>query len=119
MADSPEAIKKSIKLYSIIGGVLFLCTILTVAVAYVPALDVGGHGFDRYDAIIGVFIAAIKASLVALIFMHLNHEKKMIYFLFGLGLVLGAALVLLFAFGFLDPITFEGLMPDRLGDMRS
>jgi len=118
MADSPEAIKKSLKLYSIIGAVLFVCTVLTVAVAYVPALDVGGHGFDMYDAIIGVLIATVKASLVALIFMHLNHEKKMIYFLFGTGVFFGAVLILLFAFGFLDPITFDGLLPSKMGTVK-
>lgn len=111
MADSPEAIKKSIKLYTIIGLVLFACTVLTVAVATVPALDVGEHGFDYKDAIIGIAIAALKASLVALIFMHLNHEKKMIYWIFGGALFFGVALILLCAFGFLDPITFDGLMP--------
>jgi len=111
MADSPEAIKKSIKLYTLIGLVLFGCTVLTVAVATVPALDVGKHGFDYKDAIIGIMIAAFKAGLVAFIFMHLNHEKKMIYWIFGGALFFGVALILLFALAFLDPITFDGLMP--------
>ena len=111
MADTPEAIKKSVKLYTIIGAVLFVCTVLTVAVATVPALDFGEHGFDGADAIIGILIAAFKASLVALIFMHLNHEKKLIYWVFLGALVFGIILILLFAFAFLDPITFDGLMP--------
>ena len=112
MADSPEAIKKSVKTYTLVGLVLFVCTVLTVAVAYVPALDFGGHGFDTSDAIIGLLIATVKASLVAFIFMHLNHEKKLIYLLFGIGLFFGAALILLVALAFYDPITFNGLMPD-------
>jgi len=115
MADTPEAIKKSIKLYSIIGGILFVCTVLTVAVAYVPALDFGAHGFDTADAVLGVFIATVKASLVAFIFMHLYSEKKMIYFLFGMGVFFGVVLILLFAFGFLDPITFDELLPSSYG----
>lgn len=118
MADSPEAIKKSIRLYMLIGAILFVCTVLTVAVAYVPALDFGKHGFDHVDAIIGVIIATIKATLVALIFMHLNHEKKLIYVLFGMGLFFGAVLILLFAFGFLDPITFDGLLPSKMGVLK-
>ncbi len=111
MADTPEAIKKSIKLYTLIGLVLFGCTVLTVAVATVPALDVGEHGFDHWDAILGILIATTKASLVAVIFMHLNHEKKMVYWIFFGALVLGASLILIFAMAFFDPITFDGLMP--------
>lgn len=114
MADTPEAIKKSIKLYTLIGLVLFVFTVVTVAVATVPALDFGGHGFDHVDAIIGLIIATFKASLVALIFMHLNHEKKGVYWIFFSGLFFGIALILLFAFAFYDPITFEGLLPDSL-----
>jgi len=112
MADSPEAIKKSIKLYTFIGAILFCCTILTVAVATVPALDIGKHGFDYKDAILGLAIAAFKASLVAVIFMHLNHEKKMVYWIFLGSLFFGVVLILLFGLAFFDPITFEGLMPE-------
>jgi caa(3)-type oxidase subunit IV len=87
MADSPEAIQKSLRLYKLIGGVLFLGTVITVMVATVPWLDVGGHGFDVWDMILGLAIATVKASLVAAIFMHLNHEKSLIYWLFGFGIV--------------------------------
>ena len=53
MADTPEAIKKSQKLYLLIGAVLFVFTVVTVAVATVPALDIGRHGFDTADMILG------------------------------------------------------------------
>ena len=112
MADSPEAIKKSIKLYTFIGLLLFVFTGITVAVATVPALDFGEHGFDHVDAIIGICIAAFKASLVALIFMHLNHEKKAIYWIFIGAIALAVTLILLFAFHYFDPITFDALLPD-------
>ncbi|MGJ8656829.1 MAG: cytochrome C oxidase subunit IV family protein [Akkermansiaceae bacterium] len=112
MADSPEAIQKSLKLYKLIGLTLFIFTGITVAVATVPALDFGEHGFDHVDAIIGLIIATFKASLVAIIFMHLNHEKRAIYWIFLGALFFGLVLILLFAFGFLDPITFKGMMPD-------
>lgn len=116
MADTPAEIKKAFKLYLLIGGVLFLGTVLTVAVAYVPALDFGEHGFDKADAIIGFAIAATKATLVALIFMHLNHEKKAIYWIFLGALFFGVVLILLFAYGFMDPITFDGLLPTTKGE---
>ncbi|NQX01506.1 cytochrome C oxidase subunit IV family protein [bacterium] len=104
MADTPEAIRKSVRTYMFVGGVLFLGTILTVLVATVPALDVGEHGFDKWDAILGLTIASIKASLVAFIFMHLNHEKKAVYWLFGSGLVMVCSLAGLTALALTDPI---------------
>ena len=115
MADTPEEIKKSQKKYLLIGLILFVFTVVTVAVATVPALDFGGHGFDGQDAAIGLIIASIKASLVALIFMHLNHEKFMVYLLFGIGLFFGVAMFLLIWLAKADPIWFErfnlGLIP--------
>jgi len=111
MADSPEEIKKAIKLYWLIGGALFVGTVLTVLVATVPALDFGAHGFDAADAVLGLAIASVKASLVAFIFMHLSAEKKAIYWIFFGSLVFAVILILLFAFGFFDPITFDEMMP--------
>ncbi|MGE9268791.1 MAG: cytochrome C oxidase subunit IV family protein [Verrucomicrobiales bacterium] len=106
MADTPEAINKSKRLYMLIGGTLFIFTIITVLVATVPWLDFGGHGFDIVDAIIGLAIAAFKASLVMLIFMHLNHEKKTIYFLYVMALIMAFFLMFLTGWGFEDPIHY-------------
>jgi caa(3)-type oxidase subunit IV len=108
MADSPEAIRKSLRLYKMIGGVLFAGTIITVLVASVEALDIGEHGFDKWDMILGLTIATIKASLVAAIFMHLNHEKRLIYWLFGLGIGAAICLVGLVALAESDPIRYNG-----------
>ncbi len=108
MADSPEAIKKATRLYLLIGGVLFAGTVITVLVATVPALDVGHHGFDVMDMILGLAIASVKASLVALIFMHLNHEKRLIYWLFGFGIAGAIAMVGLIALAKGDPIHYNG-----------
>lgn len=79
MADSPEEIRKHMKTYWMVGGVLFIGTLLTVAVAKLQFLDVGAHGLSGGDIFIGLCIAIIKASCVALIFMHLNAEKSLIY----------------------------------------
>ena len=108
MADTPEAIKKSVRTYLFIGGLLFLGTILTVMVATVPWLDVGQHGFDKWDCILGLSIATVKASLVALIFMHLNHEKKPVYWLFASGLCMVCSLAFLTALAIWDPIGKDG-----------
>ena len=104
MADTPEAIKKSIRTYMFVGGILFLGTIITVLVATVPAFDIGRHGFDALDCALGLTIATIKASLVAFIFMHLNHERKAIYWLFGSGLCMVCSLAFLTALAMWDPI---------------
>ena len=104
MADTPEAIKKSIRIYLFVGGVLFLGTIITVMVATVPWMDVGKHGFDKWDCILGLTIATIKACLVAFIFMHLNHEKKAVYWLFASGLCMVCSLAGLTALAMADPI---------------
>jgi caa(3)-type oxidase subunit IV len=104
MADTPEAIKKSVRTYMFVGGILFLGTIITVLVASVEALDVGKHGFDAMDCILGLTIATIKASLVAFIFMHLNHEKKAVYWLFASGLCMVCSLAFLTALAIFDPI---------------
>jgi hypothetical protein len=36
---------------------------------------------------VGLFIATVKGALVATQFMHLNNEKKMIYWILGLTIV--------------------------------
>ncbi len=107
MADTPEAIRKSIRTYMLVGAVLFGGTILTVMVATQPWLDVGVHGFDTMDCLLGLAIATTKATLVAAIFMHLNHEKKLVYGVFGLGIFLGFCLLAITAFAFSDPIHYQ------------
>lgn len=74
-----ESVRKATRTYLFVGLILFSGTIATVLVATVPWLDIGEHGFDKWDAVLGIGIAAFKASLVALVFMHLNHERRLIY----------------------------------------
>jgi len=104
MADSIEAIHKAKKTYLLVFGALLVGTVLTVLVATVPALDIGGHGFDMYDAVLGLIIASTKATLVAAIFMHLNHEKKLIYWVFFGAIFFFFAMGALFALAESSPI---------------
>jgi caa(3)-type oxidase subunit IV len=104
MADSPEEIKKATKTYLLVFLALCIGTVVTVMVATIEALDVGKHGFDIWDMILGLIIATVKSALVALIFMHLNHEKKAVYWIFGSGLVFVAWMGALIAFAKADPI---------------
>lgn len=108
MATSAEEIKKHTRTYLLVGAILFVFTVVTVLVATQEWLDFGGHGFDGVDATIGLLIASTKACFVAAIFMHLNHEKFMVYLLFGFGLFFGAAMFLLIWLAKADPIFFEG-----------
>jgi cytochrome c oxidase subunit 4 len=104
MADSIEAIQKSKKTYLAVFAALLVGTVLTVLVAEVEFLDFGGHGFDKADAIIGLLIATTKATLVAVIFMHLNHEKKLIYWVFFGAIVLFGSMAALLALAKSSPI---------------
>jgi caa(3)-type oxidase subunit IV len=104
MADSIEAIQKAKKTYLLVFGALLVGTVLTVLVATVPALDIGGHGFDMWDAVLGLCIATTKASLVAAIFMHLNHEKKLIYWVFFGAIFFFGCMGALFALAETSPI---------------
>jgi cytochrome c oxidase subunit 4 len=75
--DSPEAIKRHVKVYILIGLALMLGTALTVGAYYVHFASVS------VTITVALIIATTKASLVAAYFMHLISEKKMIYVLLG------------------------------------
>ncbi|MFT3991995.1 MAG: cytochrome C oxidase subunit IV family protein [Luteolibacter sp.] len=104
MADTPEAIQKAKKAYIGVFAILLLGTIITWAVAEVPAFDVGEHGFDKWDCILGLCIATFKATCVALIFMHLNHEKKSVYWIIISSVAGAISLAGLTALAINDPI---------------
>jgi cytochrome c oxidase subunit 4 len=73
MSDhSHHDVSKHIKGYLIVGGALMIGTLLTVWVSFI---DLGHVG----NIILALIIATVKASLVALYFMHLISEKTAIY----------------------------------------
>ena len=82
-----EEVKKHVKVYMLVFGSLLILTVVTVGASYLdvalaPAL------------IIALLIAVVKASLVAMYFMHLLGEKPVI----GWTLILAAAfLIAMFA----------------------
>ncbi len=73
----PEEIKKTIRTYLMVLGVLIVGTIVTVAASWIH--------FDSMAMTVGLalLIATVKASFVALYFMHLIDEQKMIYAVLG------------------------------------
>src|SRR6266850_951539 len=72
MHSDPAEIKKSIRTYGIVGGLLLVFTAITVAVNQV-------HLAIPLAITVALVIATMKGSMVAAIFMHLSHEKKWIY----------------------------------------
>jgi caa(3)-type oxidase subunit IV len=100
MADSPEEIQKSIRKYLWIGAILIVFTIITVGLSYV---ELPTHGLN---ILVGMIVATFKAGLVALIFMHLNHESPLIYKLLAFTCVFALAIFVLFYLAQGNPLLF-------------
>lgn len=88
-AENHDDLQKHIKKYTIIGVILGVFTIITVLLSY---WELPTHSLN---IIVGMIVAAFKAALVGLIFMHLNHERSLIYkvLLFTLVFVLGLFII--------------------------
>src|SRR4029079_4498018 len=70
--SDPAAIKKSVRTYMMVGALLYVGTVITVAANQVHlAIPLAIPG--------ALIISTIKGSAVAAVFMHLSHEKKWIY----------------------------------------
>ena len=75
----------SVRPYLVVFGALLVLTGLTVAVSWLPLAP-------AIAIAIGLVIAAVKASLVAMFFMHLIHERGMVILTLVLTAVICAAL---------------------------
>ena len=76
-AHDPAEIDRHVRTYIIVFATLLTLTFITVAVSYLH--------LEVHEAVaVALVIATIKASLVALFFMHLISEEKAIYWLLGL-----------------------------------
>lgn len=104
MADSPEEIKKHKKLYFLVGVALVFFSCVAVALGLFPLLDFGPPGADWRDITIGLGVSLIKALLVALIYMHLNHEKALVYKVLLFTFLFFVSLMGLTLFALADPI---------------
>lgn len=83
-----HGVHQHVSRYLLVGGLLLFFTLLTVALSYV---DFGGFfawlfhvrispdGGRKLNITVAILVAAFKASLVGLIFMHLAAEKRLIY----------------------------------------
>ncbi len=75
--------------YKKVLGALLALTVITVLAA--------GMNFGSWNVVIALGIASLKASLVALFFMHLRHDKPMNAVIFSAGLAM-LAIFLMFTY---------------------
>jgi caa(3)-type oxidase subunit IV len=113
MASSPEEIRKHAKAYWVVGCTLCLFTVITVLLSIVPAFDLGAPGRGPGDIALALCIATFKASLVMLIFMHLRHERGVIYKALAFTAVFAAALMVLSLFAQADPVRLRPTLVNK------
>lgn len=79
-AHAVDDIRSHVKTYLMIFGALMVLTMVTVGVSYL-------HLPVAMAIAVALVVATIKGSLVALYFMHLNHERKLVYYVLALTAV--------------------------------
>jgi cytochrome c oxidase subunit 4 len=87
-----------LKIYLAVAGALLVLTAVTVGVSFI---DLGG-----WNAVVAVFVAAIKATLVALFFMHLKYDKKINLIVFLTAILF---LTIMLTFTFFDIISRDDI----------
>ena len=60
-----------IRTYIVVWGALVVLTAVTVAVSYVH--------LGMMNVVVALLVASVKASLVALFFMHLRYENRLVW----------------------------------------
>ncbi len=104
--DHPIDLRKTVRTYLKVGATLILFTFITWGVAYFVDL-----GDEHLNIALGLLIAAFKVTLVCLIFMHLNHERGLIYKTLLFSMIFFAAMMFLFCLAFYSPIEDSFLKP--------
>jgi cytochrome c oxidase subunit 4 len=84
--------------YVAVAVALYILTVITVLAAWI---DLG----KILNTIIALSIASFKASLVALFFMHIKYESKLLWFMILIPIII---LLILLALPILDVITRAG-----------
>jgi cytochrome c oxidase subunit IV len=97
MSSDPAEIQKSVRSYMTVFAMLMLFTIVTVAASRF-------HLAVPVAITIALIIAAMKGSMVAAVFMHLSHEKRLVYGTLLLTAAFFVVLLLLPLFTSLDSL---------------
>jgi len=90
-----------LKIYFSVAGALFILTVITVMVSY--------YDFGSFNLLIAMVVATVKATLVALYFMHLKYDDKLyltmlIMSLVFLSLFIGITMLDTMFRGLIDPM---------------
>jgi len=101
MHSNPAEVRKSVRHCTIVGAMLLVFTVITVAASQVSLAVPAAIA-------VALAIAAMKGSMVAGVFMHLSHEKQWIYGALLLTVVFFAVLLLLPVLTALDGIGSQG-----------
>lgn len=88
MGNTTHDSSKEVSNYLKVFGSLAVLTVITVAISN---LKVG----VALAVFLALVVATTKASLVASVFMHLNHEKKLIYLVLGFTVFFFVSLIVL------------------------
>ena len=88
MGDHSADIDKHVRIYVVVFVSLMALTLITVAVSYL-------HLPLPYAVAVALAVACTKGSLVACYFMHLISEKRLIFLVLALTVVLFLVLMLL------------------------
>ncbi|UCD62872.1 MAG: cytochrome C oxidase subunit IV family protein [Candidatus Zixiibacteriota bacterium] len=91
-----------LKVYLGVGAALIVLTAITVTVSF--------FNFGPYNLLVAMVVAAIKASLVALFFMHLKYDSKLYMIIFVAAILFLAVFIIFTLFdtllrGDVEPIT--------------
>jgi len=97
-AHAADDIRGHVKTYLMIFGALMVLTMVTVGVSYL-------HLPVAMAIAVALVVATIKGSLVALYFMHLNHERKLIYYVLALTAIFFIFMMFVPLFTNMDKIT--------------
>ncbi len=100
-----------LKVYLTVAATLYVFTAITVAVSFVH--------FGEFNIVVALLIATIKASIVALYFMHLRYDNKLFTSVFVsslifLGLFLTLTMLDLGHRGDIDPIKDQKIQKEAV-----
>ena len=95
MHADPAEVQKSVRSYMTVFGMLLVFTVITVSASRFQFGVAAG-------IVVALIIAAMKGSMVASVFMHLNHERPWIYGVLLLTIVFFVGLIFLPLFTVLD-----------------
>jgi len=79
-AHAADDIRSHVKTYMMVFGALMVLTVVTVGVSYL-------HLPIAMAILVALAVATVKGSLVALFFMHLKGERRLIYYVLVLTVI--------------------------------